>query len=162
MASSSISSISVSKICWILLGTPVIYWCWLINFEMVWQGSNTKFGCAMKVPMFKTRSHSSCRNYISALNTLFFPINMGPWASYKYFEYMNERWSTLDAERWWPAANWRKVNNVELGRGLVRPRWVWDAKITPSRGYIDGLVLERRNSIALAMELRLSCTNPPI
>ena len=26
--------------------------------------------------------------------------------------------------------------------------------------YIDGSVQERRNSIALAMELRLSCTNP--
>ena len=26
---------------------------------------------------------------------------------------------------------------------------------------INGLVQERRNSIALAMELRLSCTNPP-
>ena len=28
--------------------------------------------------------------------------------------------------------------------------------------YIDGLVQERRNSIALAMELRLSYTNPLI
>ena len=28
--------------------------------------------------------------------------------------------------------------------------------------YIDGLVQERRNSGALAMELRLSCTNPSI
>ena len=28
--------------------------------------------------------------------------------------------------------------------------------------YIDGLVQERRNSSALAMELRLPCTNPPI
>ena len=28
--------------------------------------------------------------------------------------------------------------------------------------YIDGLVQERRNSSALAMELRLSCTNPSI
>ena len=28
--------------------------------------------------------------------------------------------------------------------------------------YIDGLVQERRNSIALAMELRLSCINPSI
>ena len=28
--------------------------------------------------------------------------------------------------------------------------------------HIDGLVQERRNSIALAMELRLSCTNPSI
>ena len=27
---------------------------------------------------------------------------------------------------------------------------------------IDGLMQERRNSIALAMELRLSCINPPI
>ena len=27
---------------------------------------------------------------------------------------------------------------------------------------IDGLVQERRNSSALAMELCLSCTNPPI
>ena len=26
--------------------------------------------------------------------------------------------------------------------------------------HIDGLVQERRNSSALAMELRLSCTNP--
>ena len=28
--------------------------------------------------------------------------------------------------------------------------------------HIDGLLQERRNSIALAMELRLSCTNPSI
>ena len=28
--------------------------------------------------------------------------------------------------------------------------------------YIDGLVQERRNSIAKALELRLSCTNPGI
>ena len=28
--------------------------------------------------------------------------------------------------------------------------------------YIDGLMHERRNSIALAMELRLSCINPSI
>ena len=28
--------------------------------------------------------------------------------------------------------------------------------------YIDGLAQERRNSSALAMELRLSCTNPSI
>ena len=28
--------------------------------------------------------------------------------------------------------------------------------------HIDGLVQERRNSSALAMELRLSCTNPSI
>ena len=28
--------------------------------------------------------------------------------------------------------------------------------------HLDGLVQERRNSIALAMELRLSCINPSI
>ena len=35
---------------------------------------------------------------------------------------------------------------------------------TKSRSYIhiDGLMQERRNSSALAMELRLSCTNPSI
>ena len=32
----------------------------------------------------------------------------------------------------------------------------------PLQNYIDGLVQERRNSIAWAMELRLSCTNPSI
>ena len=28
-------------------------------------------------------------------------------------------------------------------------------------GHVDGLVQERRNSSAVAMELRLSCINPP-
>ena len=31
-----------------------------------------------------------------------------------------------------------------------------------SQVYIDGLVQERRNSIAITLELRLSCTNPSI
>ena len=31
---------------------------------------------------------------------------------------------------------------------------------TRTEAYIDGLVQERRNSIANALELRLSCTNP--
>ena len=30
------------------------------------------------------------------------------------------------------------------------------------RAHVDGLVQERRNSSVLAMELRLSCTNPAI
>ena len=34
--------------------------------------------------------------------------------------------------------------------------------IITSNSYIDGLVQERRNSIANALELRLSCTNPSI
>ena len=32
--------------------------------------------------------------------------------------------------------------------------------VKPAGFYIDGLVQEKRNSSALAMELRLSCTNP--
>ena len=35
-------------------------------------------------------------------------------------------------------------------------------KLFQQRKYIDGLVQERRNSIANALELRLSCTNPLI
>ena len=34
--------------------------------------------------------------------------------------------------------------------------------LTSNHWYIDGLVQEKRNSSALAMELRLSCTNPSI
>ena len=34
--------------------------------------------------------------------------------------------------------------------------------ITFCRGHINGFVQERRNSSALATELRLSCTNPSI
>ena len=41
--------------------------------------------------------------------------------------------------------------------------FIWKPCITPIRyDHIDGLAQERRNSSALAMELRLSCTNPPI
>ena len=36
--------------------------------------------------------------------------------------------------------------------------FLWDKTIS----YIDGLVLEKRNSIANALELRLYCTNPLI
>ena len=36
-------------------------------------------------------------------------------------------------------------------------------EVPPNRDdYFDGLVQERRNSIANALELRLSCTNPSI
>ena len=36
---------------------------------------------------------------------------------------------------------------------------LWIAVVLQNQ--IDGLVQERRNSSVLAMELRLSCTNPP-
>ena len=39
--------------------------------------------------------------------------------------------------------------------------FLWDAITNPGTYLqVDGLVQERRNSIALAMELRLSCSNP--
>ena len=44
--------------------------------------------------------------------------------------------------------------------------WFYERHTLPNRyqtgWYIDGLVQERRKSSALAMELRLSCTNPSI
>ena len=42
-----------------------------------------------------------------------------------------------------------------ISSGIIRTIAVFQA-------HIDGLVQERRNSSALAMELRLSCTNPSI
>ena len=41
---------------------------------------------------------------------------------------------------------------------ITRPQWVND-HVNHRNHHINGLVQERRNSIALAMELRLSCTN---
>ena len=44
-------------------------------------------------------------------------------------------------------------------------RYIWkhfDPNAQVDATHIDGLVQERRNSSALAMELRLSCTNPSI
>ena len=38
--------------------------------------------------------------------------------------------------------------------------WEGFSHCLPASSYIDGLVQERRNSSALAMELRLSCTEP--
>ena len=51
----------------------------------------------------------------------------------------------------WEIVHWNKSTNE---RGNTNDNWI------PSLGrHIDGLVQERRNSSALAMELRLSCTN---
>ena len=48
---------------------------------------------------------------------------------------------------------WKQNTNVQRGHFFS----IW-----PSLSHIDGLVQERRNSSALAMELRLSCINPSI
>ena len=47
------------------------------------------------------------------------------------------------------------------------PRWcdpqlIWHLTCAQHPAHIDGLVQERRNSIANALELHLSCTNPSI
>ena len=59
------------------------------------------------------------------------------------------------------------IDNKTVLIHAVACRWTWAITLTCDvpvryRLYIDGLVQERRNSIALAMELRLSCTNPSI
>ena len=55
-----------------------------------------------------------------------------------------------------------RVTPLALGDRMIAPKDVkWYCKIGEPH-YIDGLVQERRNSIAIALELRLSCTNPSI
>ena len=52
------------------------------------------------------------------------------------------------------------VQNFEMIRQL---QWMlWTTDISKISSYFDGLVQERRNSIANALELRLSYTNPSI
>ena len=48
---------------------------------------------------------------------------------------------------------WRRIGDKALPEAMT---------IQFCDAYIDGLVQERRNSIANALELRLSCTNPSI
>ena len=50
----------------------------------------------------------------------------------------------------------RKSKNREMGCVLIQIPLLY------SYDYLDSLVQERRNSSALAMELRLSCTKPSI
>ena len=50
-----------------------------------------------------------------------------------------------------------------LDNGMVLNMWkAIKGSNDESLQHIDGLVQEKRNSKALAMELRLSCTNPSI
>ena len=48
-----------------------------------------------------------------------------------------------------------------LHKGVMVLQWI-SFNLISSQLHIDGLVQERRNSIANALELRLSCTNPSI
>ena len=58
--------------------------------------------------------------------------------------------------RWW---NWISLIQQSHRTNVITDHVLF---ILISHHYIDGLVQERRNSIANALELRLSCTNPSI
>ena len=65
-------------------------------------------------------------------------------------------WRHHADDRWTPTRHITKASNVELLLSISRRHHaIWF-----SRGHGDGLVQERRNSIANALELRLSCTSP--
>ena len=53
-------------------------------------------------------------------------------------------------------------NNFQTNACISECRLQTSAIPPPHDVYIDGLIQERRDSSALAMELRLSCTNPSI
>ena len=57
---------------------------------------------------------------------------------------------------------WQPVYKQTLK--MFNGRWCWFQTLHSKNGvrHIDGLVQERRNSIANALELRLFCTNPSI
>ena len=57
-----------------------------------------------------------------------------------------------------------ELQHPQHGRTDARTDQRTDGRMggTTNGGHFDGLVQERRNSSALAMELRLSCTNPLI
>ena len=59
------------------------------------------------------------------------------------------------------AVSWMEMCCI-LTKISLNLRWNQRFSVTCWRHHIDGLVQERRNSIASAMELRLSCTNPMI
>ena len=51
---------------------------------------------------------------------------------------------------------------MEYAKVSVRTVWGQSRRVVPRLAYVDGLVQKRRNSIANALELRLSCTNPSV
>ena len=87
------------------------------------------------------------------------------------------RWCRLLRQRWryqttpFLRGCWRSYSGGQAGSDVTQwpgghetnseipIRWHHDITVT---SHNDGLVQERRNSSALAMELRLSCTNPSI
>ena len=82
-------------------------------------------------------------------------------------------WGRTHPERWWTSQcspgsiHWADSHGIWAGRtgcsGMILVPWAskWPQAWSQDSEHIDRLMQERRNSSALAMELRLSCTNPP-
>ena len=77
----------------------------------------------------------------------------------EYFEHLRN----------WPQVSLTDLHryvNIDLGMGLVPsghmplPELIWHHMASLAHNEFDGLVHKRRNSIANALELCLSCTNP--
>ena len=101
---------------------------------------------------------------------------------------IKKTWTLIKHEHWWIQymLDKKQFNNhtfTEYNSGVLFRKWfIYQQKpimichrllkfnfvedivhlVLQPNQYIDGLVQERRNSSALAMELRLSCTNPSI
>ena len=88
-----------------------------------------------------------------------------PFLTSFWFCWLTSLWFSLDGEDITlseaMACNFKAFSWTLPGREMKV--WdIWCIVFTHFNDYIDGLVRERRNSSALAMELRLSCTNPSI
>ena len=75
--------------------------------------------------------------------------------------YHEQNYIAITSSQFWWEQNYifRQIW-ITMEKSFVK--WAPDQSGNSSRHHIDALVQERRNSIAKALELRLSCTNPLI
>ena len=93
-----------------------------------------------------------CLTWANAISVSVEPLGTnfnGIFIKIHWFSFMKLDLEMLSAK--WPPFWWGL--DVIMGGNVLLWKWVIIV-------YIDGLVKERRNSIANALELRLSCTNP--
>ena len=92
--------------------------------------------------------------YICICSRFFTPISNGQYGNcYIFNEAKSKRFSATSVG---PTGGRYMYVEVEVCARVCVGGWV----VVCVKARIDGLVQERRNSSALAMELRLSCTNP--
>ena len=95
--------------------------------------------------------------------TLFCPTSHKPnWANshHWYRGWIRDKQATTHyLNQWWSTGHWRLFGSLGLNE-LIRCIIQWFG--THNQGHIDVLMQERRNSIANAQELRLSCTTEPV